>query len=54
MAALKISLPDNLKPWDVSDKVADYQLKVSLSYLNSIAGPAEGRSTARAPKDKDR
>ncbi len=54
VAALKVSLPDNLKPWDVSDKVADYQLKVALSYLNSVTGTADGRNTARAPKDKDR
>ncbi len=50
--ALKISLPDNLKPWDVTDKLPDYQLRIALSYLNSIAGQAEGRNTARAPKDR--
>lgn len=49
--ALKVSLPDNLRAWDVSDKVADYQLKVALSYLNSLSLP-EGRNTARAPKDR--
>ncbi|MFT3710401.1 MAG: S41 family peptidase [Archangium sp.] len=48
---LKISLPDNLKAWDVSDKVTDYQLKVALQYLNSVTLP-EGRNTARAPKDR--
>ncbi len=49
--ALKISLPDNLRAWEVSDKVADYQLRVALSYLNSLSLP-EGRNTARAPKDR--
>jgi hypothetical protein len=48
---LKISLPDNLRAWEVSDKVADYQLRVALSYLNSLSLP-EGRNTARAPKDR--
>jgi carboxyl-terminal processing protease len=48
--ALKVSLPDNLKPWEVSDKVADYQLKVALSYLNAVATQGEGRNTARAPQ----
>jgi carboxyl-terminal processing protease len=48
---LKITLPDNLKPWDVSDKVTDYQLRVALQYLNSVTLP-EGRNTARAPKDR--
>ena len=52
MAALKISLPDNLKPWEQSDKLPDYQLKIALSYLNSLNGSGEGRSTARAPKDR--
>ncbi len=47
-AALKVSVPDNLKPWEVSDKVADYQLKVALSYLNSVG---EGRSAVRASKE---
>lgn len=50
--ALKISLPDNLKPWDVSDKVTDYQLRIALSYLNSAALQGEGRNTARAPKER--
>lgn len=52
--ALKISLPDNLKPWEVSDKLPDYQLKVALSYLHGLAMQAEGRNTARAPNSKDR
>jgi carboxyl-terminal processing protease len=50
--ALKISLPDNLKPWDVSDKLPDYQLRTALSYLNSVSLQGEGRNTARAPKDR--
>lgn len=50
--ALKISLPDNLRPWDVSDKLPDYQLRTALSYLNSVSLQGEGRNTARAPKDR--
>ena len=49
---LKVSLPDNLKPWDVSDKLTDYQLRMALSYLNSAGTSADGRNTARAPKDR--
>ncbi|MGV3622855.1 MAG: S41 family peptidase [Archangium sp.] len=49
VSAVKISLPDNLKPWEVSDAVTDYQLKVALSYLNG-ASFADGKNTARAPK----
>jgi carboxyl-terminal processing protease len=51
LSTVKISLPDNLKAWEVSDKVADYQLRVALAYLNS-ATLSEGRNTARAPKDR--
>ena len=51
VTTLKISLPDNLKPWDVADKVTDYQLRMALSYLNSTTLP-EGSNTARAPKDR--
>jgi carboxyl-terminal processing protease len=36
LKTLKISLPNNLKSWDVADKVPDYQLKVALSYLNAL------------------
>ncbi len=50
LAALKVSLPDNLKPWEVSDTLGDYQLKVALSYLHTLATQGEGRSTARAPR----
>lgn len=49
LTSLKISLPDGLKAWDVSDKVADYQLKIALSYLNSMASHSGGRNTVRAP-----
>lgn len=49
VSAVKISLPDNLKAWDVSDAVTDYQLKVALAYLNG-ANFADGKNTARAPK----
>ncbi len=47
VTALKPSLPGNLKPWDVTDKLTDYQLKTALNYLNGSAGPA-GKNTARA------
>jgi carboxyl-terminal processing protease len=46
---LKVNLPENLKPWDVTEKMSDYQLKVALNYLNA-AGGAPGRVTAKAPK----
>jgi carboxyl-terminal processing protease len=32
------SLPANLKPWDVTAKLKDPPLKVSLDYINSLAG----------------
>ncbi len=47
--ALKVNLPENLKPWEVADKVQDYQLRVALSYLNGAGNPP-GKSTARAPE----
>jgi carboxyl-terminal processing protease len=50
VTTLKVSLPENLKPWDVSDKVTDYQLKIGLAYVNTLALGTEGRNTARAPK----
>jgi carboxyl-terminal processing protease len=34
---LKPNLPEGVKPWDLTDKIADYQLKVALNYLNSAA-----------------
>jgi carboxyl-terminal processing protease len=48
VAALKPSLPENLKAWDVTDKLGDYQLKIALNYLNGAAG-SPGKNTARAP-----
>jgi hypothetical protein len=45
----KPSLPENLTPWDVTEKMTDYQLKVALNYLNVAAAPAVGKNTARAP-----
>jgi carboxyl-terminal processing protease len=47
--ALKVSLPENLKAWEVSDKLGDYQLKIALSYLNGL-GPLEGKNVVRAPR----
>jgi carboxyl-terminal processing protease len=48
LATLKPSLPENLKAWDVTDKLTDYQLKVALNYLNG-ATASPGKNTARAP-----
>ncbi len=48
LASLKPSLPENLKAWEVTEKLTDYQLKVALNYLNGAAVSA-GKSTARAP-----
>jgi carboxyl-terminal processing protease len=39
---VKVNLPENLKNWEVSEKVADYQLKVALAYLN--AGPPNSKA----------
>ena len=47
-AQLKVNLPENLKAWDVTDKMQDYQLKVALNYLNGVSN-APGRVTAKAP-----
>ena len=44
---LKVNLPDNLKPWDVTEKMSDYQLKVALQYLNTQT-TTPGRVTAKA------
>jgi carboxyl-terminal processing protease len=42
-------LPANLKDWDVTAKLTDYQLKVSLNYLNGVAPSfAPPAGTARA------
>lgn len=49
-AGLKANLPENLKGWDVADKVADYQLKTALLYLNGGGPP--GHTTAKAPKNE--
>ncbi len=45
---LKVNLPENLKPWDVTEKLSDYQLRVALNYLNGVT-TAPGRQTAKAP-----
>jgi carboxyl-terminal processing protease len=49
VGTLKVSLPENLKAWEVSDKLSDYQLKIALSYLNGL-GPLEGKNVVRAPR----
>ncbi|MBL8935799.1 MAG: hypothetical protein JNM69_14685 [Archangium sp.] len=47
VTALKPSLPENLKSWEVTDKLTDYQLKIALNYLNMAPGTV-GKNTARA------
>ena len=44
---LKPNLPENLKTWDVTEKLSDYQLKIALNHLNGLAPP--GKATAKAP-----
>jgi hypothetical protein len=34
---LTTNLPPHLKEWDATAKLADYQLKIGLNYLNSSA-----------------
>jgi carboxyl-terminal processing protease len=43
------NLPADLKGWDITDKLSDYQLKVALNYLNGVT-PSQmtGRATAKA------
>jgi carboxyl-terminal processing protease len=41
---LKQNLPENLKTWDVTEKLSDYQLKIALNYLNGLGPP--GKATA--------
>jgi carboxyl-terminal processing protease len=50
VATLKISLPENLKPWEVSERVTDYQLKTALAYLNGLVPTTPSRSSARPAK----
>ena len=45
---VKVNLPENLKSWEVTDKLRDYQLKVALNYLNGVSTAVTGRNTARA------
>jgi carboxyl-terminal processing protease len=33
-------LPEGLRDWDVTAKLTDYQLKMSLNYVNSLANNA--------------
>ncbi|HYV45250.1 MAG TPA: S41 family peptidase [Myxococcaceae bacterium] len=40
-------LPANLKDWDVTGKLTDYQLKIALNYLNSVA-PSFNPNTGQA------
>ncbi len=45
---LKPNLPENAKPWDVTEKLTDVQLKIALNYLNQVS-TAPGKATAKAP-----
>jgi carboxyl-terminal processing protease len=47
VAAVKPNLPENLRNWDLTDKLADYPLKVALNYLNGVS-PGSGKATAKA------
>lgn len=47
-AQVRLNLPENLKSWEVTDQLTDYQLKVALNYLNSASLGVPGRNTARA------
>ena len=44
---LKSNLPAALRPFEGTAKLADYQLRVALEYLNQVAG-GPTRNTARA------
>ncbi len=50
-AAIKPTPPENLRSWDLADKLTDYQLKTALLYLNAGAQPP-GHNTAKAPKSE--
>jgi carboxyl-terminal processing protease len=45
---LKPNLPENLKGWEVTDKLTDYQLKIALNYLNGVTPPGKA-TAAKAP-----
>lgn len=44
---VKANLPENLRSWEVSEKLADYPLKIALNYLNGVASSAL-KTTAKA------
>ncbi len=43
------TLPPDLRPWAVSEKLTDYPLKVALNYLNGVASAAPAAKSARGP-----
>lgn len=47
-AEIKPSLPQNLKRWELTDKVNDVQLKVALEYLNGVGGTPGRPAASRA------
>ncbi|MBL9037120.1 MAG: S41 family peptidase [Archangium sp.] len=49
LSHVKVNLPENLRGWDLTDKLTDYQLKVALNYLNTASTGPPVRNTARAP-----
>ncbi|OJT27697.1 carboxyl-terminal protease [Archangium sp. Cb G35] len=50
MVAKPKNLPESVRDWDVSAKVTDYQLKMSLNYLNSVANGAARPTKASTEK----
>ncbi|MFL5349481.1 MAG: S41 family peptidase [Hyalangium sp.] len=46
------TLPANLKPWDVAEKLKDPPLKVSLEYINSLAGTEQATPQRAGASDR--
>ncbi len=46
------TLPANLKPWDVAEKLKDPPLKVSLEYINSLAGTEQATPPRAGASDR--
>ena len=47
-----MNLPENLRAWDVTEKMQDYQLKVALNYLNGVTS-APGEANTSPPGGTD-
>lgn len=46
------TLPANLKPWDVAEKLKDPPLRVSLEYINSLAGTEQAAPQRAGATDR--